>query len=59
MRLLAVGAVVIAIWTAVVFAAFGIHPWSGGAYQARTADAMAQRMLPWVEIARTIRFSAR
>lgn len=52
-------AVGIAIATAAVFAAFGVHALSGGAYEARTVGAMALRTLLWVAIAwsahRTIR----
>lgn len=46
-------AVFIAVATAGVFAAFGIHAWSGGAYEARTGGAMALRTLLWAGIART------
>ena len=52
-------AVVIAVATAAVFAAFGTHALSGGAYEARTVGAMALRTLFWVGVAwaahRTIR----
>ncbi len=43
----------IAITTAGVFAAFGIHAWGGGAYETRTVGAMALRTLLWVGIAWT------
>ena len=52
-------AVVIAVATAAVFAAFGAHALSGGAYEARTVGAMALRTLLWAGVAwaahRTIR----
>lgn len=44
-------AVAIAVATALVFAAFGVHVLTGGAYEARTAGAMALRTLVWVAIA--------
>ncbi|GAB4564895.1 MAG: hypothetical protein Tsb007_35140 [Rhizobacter sp.] len=44
-------AVVIAVATAGVFAAFGAHALSGGAYEARTVGAMALRTLFWVGVA--------
>jgi hypothetical protein len=44
-------AVAIAVATALVFAAFGVHAWSGGAYEARTVGAMLLRTLAWVAIA--------
>ena len=44
-------AVVIAVATALVFAAFGIHALTGGAYEARTVGAMMLRTLLWVGIA--------
>ncbi len=37
--------------TAVVFATFGVHVLTGGAYEARTAGAMALRTLVWAVIA--------
>jgi hypothetical protein len=46
-------AVVIAVATAIVFAAFGIHAWTGGAYEARTVGAMTLRTLLWTGIAWT------
>ena len=46
-------AVVIAVATAIVFAAFGIHAWTGGAYEARTVGAMTLRALLWTGIAWT------
>jgi hypothetical protein len=52
-------AVLIAVATAAVFAAFGIHALTGGAYEARTVGAMTLRTLIWTAIAwtasRTIR----
>ena len=41
----------IAVATLLVFAAFGVHVTSGGAYEARTVAAMALRSLIWVSIA--------
>ena len=41
----------IAVATALVFAAFGIHVLTGGAYEARTVGAMALRTLVWAGIA--------
>lgn len=46
-------AVVIALATAAVFAAFGVHAVTGGAYEARTVGAMALRTLIWAGIAWT------
>ncbi len=55
-------AVFIAVATVLAFAAFGVHAWSGGAYESRTVGAMALRTLLWVGIAwtahRTIRHRA-
>ncbi len=44
-------AVAIAAATALTFAAFGAHVYSGGAYAQRTVIAMSLRMLVWVAIA--------
>ncbi len=44
-------AIAIAVATALAFAAFGVHVASGGAYEQRTAIAMALRLLVWVAIA--------
>ncbi|MDI4635874.1 hypothetical protein J7U46_22605 [Pelomonas sp. V22] len=44
-------AVFIAVATGLVFAAFGVHAWNGGAYEARTVGAMALRTLLWAGIA--------
>ena len=44
-------AVFIAVATGLVFAAFGVHAWSGGAYEARTVGAMVLRLLLWTGIA--------
>ena len=44
-------AVFIAIATGLVFAAFGLHVLTGGAYEARTAGAMTLRTLVWGVIA--------
>ena len=44
-------AVVIAVATAAVFAAFGAHALSGGAYEVRTVGAMALRTMFWVGVA--------
>ena len=46
-------AVFIAVATGLVFAAFGVHASSGGAYEARTVGAMALRTLLWTGIAGT------
>lgn len=46
-------AVIIAVATAIVFAAFAIHAWTGGAYEARTVGAMTLRTLLWTGIAWT------
>jgi len=55
-------AVVIAVATAAVFAAFGVHAMGGGAYETRTVGAMALRTMLWAGIAwtayRTIRHRA-
>jgi len=44
-------AVAIAAATALAFAAFGAHVYSGGAYEQRTVIAMSLRTLVWVVIA--------
>jgi hypothetical protein len=44
-------AVLIAVTTALMFAAFGAHVWTGGAYESRTVGAMALRTLLWIGIA--------
>lgn len=44
-------AVVIAVATALVFAAFGMHVMSGGLYEKRTVVAMSMRTLVWLIIA--------
>jgi hypothetical protein len=44
-------AVAIAAATAFTFAAFGVHVYSGGAYEQRTVIAMSLRTLVWVTIA--------
>jgi uncharacterized membrane protein (DUF2068 family) len=44
-------AVVIAAAIALTFAAFGVHVYSGGAYEQRTVIAMSLRTLIWVVIA--------
>jgi hypothetical protein len=41
----------LAISTLVVFAAFGVHVFSGGAYETRTLGAMTLRSLFWVAVA--------
>jgi hypothetical protein len=56
-------AVVIAVATALTFAAFGAHVLFGGAYEQRTVIAMSLRTLVWIAIAaisftRTVRRSA-
>jgi len=44
-------ALAIAAATLLVFAAFGVHVWRGGAYEARTVGAMTLRTLVWIAIA--------
>lgn len=44
-------AIAIAAATALTFAAFGVHVYSGGAYEQRTVIAMSLRTLVWVTIA--------
>ena len=44
-------AVAIAVATALTFAAFGAHVYSGGAYEPRTVAAMSLRTLVWAAIA--------
>lgn len=44
-------AVAIAVATALTFAAFGAHVYSGGVYEQRTVIAMGLRTLVWVAIA--------
>lgn len=41
----------LAISTLVVFAAFGVHVFSGGAYETRTLGAMTLRSLFWIALA--------
>lgn len=41
----------LALATAFAFAAFGMHIYSGGAYEPRTVIAMSLRTLVWVTIA--------
>lgn len=41
----------IALSTAAVFSAFALHVWQGGAYELRTAAAMALRLAVWASIA--------
>jgi uncharacterized membrane protein len=41
----------IVLSTLLVFAAFGVHIWSGGAYEMRTVGAMTLRSLVWIAIA--------
>ena len=48
-------AVFIAAATGLVFAAFGVHAWIGGAYETRTVGAMTLRTLLWAGIAATAR----
>lgn len=40
----------IAMATVLVFAAFGVHVWSGGAYELRTVGAMSLRSIAWIGI---------
>ena len=42
-----------ALLTGLVFAAFGVHAWIGGAYETRTVGAMTLRTLLWAGIAAT------
>lgn len=44
-------AIAIAAATALVFAAFGVHIYAGGAYEMRTVMAMSLRTLVWTAIA--------
>lgn len=44
-------AIIIAAATALTFAAFGIHVFSGGAFEPRTVVAMSLRTLVWATIA--------
>lgn len=44
-------AAVIAITTLLVFAAFGVHILTGGAFETRTVGAMVLRSLVWIAIA--------
>ncbi|GJM45470.1 MAG: hypothetical protein DHS20C21_23120 [Gemmatimonadota bacterium] len=44
-------AVIIAVATALTFAAFGVHVYAGGAYEQRTVIALSLRTLAWVLIA--------
>ena len=44
-------AIAIAVATVLTFAAFGVHVYSGGAYEQRTVIAMSLRSLVWVMIA--------
>ncbi len=44
-------AIIIAVSTALIFAAFGVHVFSGGAFEARTVGAMILRTGVWVGIA--------
>ena len=44
-------AAAIAVTTALTFAAFGVHVYSGGAFELRTVIAMSLRTLVWVTIA--------
>lgn len=43
-------AIAIAVATALTFAAFGAHVYSGGAYEYRTVIAMSMRTLVWLTI---------
>ena len=44
-------AISIVVTTAMVFAAFGVHAYAGGAYETRTVIAMSLRTLVWTVIA--------
>jgi hypothetical protein len=52
-------ALVLALLTALVFAAFGAHILGGGAFEARTVGAMTLRTVVWVSIAALALFSLR
>lgn len=45
--------IAIAAATVLAFAAFGVHVWSGGAYELRTVGAMSLRSIVWIGIAVT------
>lgn len=42
---------IIALATAAVFAAFGVHIWAGGAFEWRTVGAMTLRSIFWIIVA--------
>ena len=44
-------AILIAVATAIVFAAFGVHVFAGGVYEMRTVIAMSFRTVVWAAIA--------
>lgn len=44
-------AIALAVAIAIVFALFGLHVFRGGAFEMRTAGAMALRLFVWVAIA--------
>jgi hypothetical protein len=46
-------AVLLAVATLLVFAAFGLHVWRGGLFEARTVAAMTLRSVVWLLIAVT------
>lgn len=52
-------ALALALLTALVFAAFGVHILGGGAFEARTVAAMSLRTFVWVTIAVLALFSLR
>lgn len=52
-------ALVLALLTALVFAAFGAHILGGGAFEVRTVAAMTLRTLVWVSIAVLALFALR
>jgi uncharacterized membrane protein (DUF2068 family) len=43
-------AIAIAVATALTFVAFGVHVYSGGAYEKRTVIAMSMRTLVWLTL---------
>jgi hypothetical protein len=47
----ALSAIVIAVFTVLVFIVLGVHIYSGGAYEMRTVAAMSMRSIIWMGIA--------
>lgn len=44
-------AMIIAVFTLIVFIAFGVHIYAGGAYEMKTIGAMSMRSIIWTGIA--------